>query len=80
MALAVKTANHEHPVVLGAGHDVDVAQTTIKVAESTLLPTVAVQASASRSAQSDSNSVRANSLVSLPLATGPVKKRQGALI
>nr|WP_244549962.1 TolC family outer membrane protein [Bradyrhizobium erythrophlei] len=54
MAAAVETANHEHPAVLGAGYDVDVAQTTIKVAESTLLPTVAVQASASRSLQSDS--------------------------
>ena len=54
MAAAAETANHEHPAVLGAGYDVDVAQTTIKVAESTLLPTVAVQASASRSLQSDS--------------------------
>jgi len=51
---ATETANHEHPAVLGAGYDVDVAQTTIKVAESSLLPTAAVQASASRSMQSDS--------------------------
>jgi outer membrane protein len=34
--------------------DVDVAQTTIKVAESSFLPTVSVQANASRSIQSDS--------------------------
>ncbi|MCC8958695.1 TolC family protein, partial [Bradyrhizobium sp. Pear77] len=54
MAAAVEAADHEHPAVLGAGYDVDVAQTTIKVAESTLLPTVAVQANASRSLQSDS--------------------------
>jgi outer membrane protein len=54
LAAAVETANHEHPAVLGAGYDVDVAQTTIKVAESSLLPTVAVQANASRSVQSDS--------------------------
>ncbi len=54
LAAATETANHEHPAVLGAGFDVDVAQTTIKVAESSLLPTVAVQASASRSMQSDS--------------------------
>jgi outer membrane protein len=52
---AVETAGHEHPVVLGASYDVDVAQTTIKVAESSLLPTVAVQANASRTAQSDSS-------------------------
>jgi outer membrane protein len=54
LAAATETAHHEHPAVLGAGYDVDVAQTTIKVAESSLLPTVAVQASASRSIQSDS--------------------------
>jgi outer membrane protein len=53
MAAAIETANHEHPAVRGAGYDVDVAQTTIKVAEGTLLPTVALQASASRSVQSD---------------------------
>jgi outer membrane protein len=53
LAAATESANHEHPAVLGAGFDVDVAQTTIKVAESSLLPTVAVQASASRSKQSD---------------------------
>jgi outer membrane protein len=55
LALATETASHEHPAVLGAGFDVDVTQTTIKVAESSLLPTAAVQASASRSMQSDSS-------------------------
>ena len=54
LAAAKDVASHQHPAVLGAGFDVDVAQTTIKVAESSLLPTVAVQASASRSKQSDS--------------------------
>jgi outer membrane protein len=53
LAAATETARHEHPAVLGAGFDVDVAQTTIKVAESSLLPTVAVQAGASRSKDSD---------------------------
>jgi outer membrane protein len=53
LAASIETANHEHPALLGAGYDVDTAQTTIRVAESTLLPTVAVQASASRSVQSD---------------------------
>jgi outer membrane protein len=53
LAAATDTASHEHPAVLGAGFDVDVAQTTIKVAESSLLPTASVQASASRSMQSD---------------------------
>ena len=51
---AVKqTASHEHPAILGAAYDVDVAQTSIKVAESSLLPTVSVQASASRAVQTD---------------------------
>jgi outer membrane protein len=54
LAAAKDVANHEHPAALGAGFDVDVAQTTIKVAESSLLPTASVQASASRSMQSDS--------------------------
>jgi outer membrane protein len=54
LAAATEAAGHEHPAILGAGFDVDVAQTTIKVAESSLLPTVAVQANASRSIQSDS--------------------------
>jgi outer membrane protein len=53
LAATTDAATHEHPAVLGAGYDVDVAQTTISVAESSLLPTVAVQASASRQAQSD---------------------------
>jgi outer membrane protein len=55
LAAATETARHEHPAVLGAGFDVDVATTTIKVAESSLLPTVTAQASASRSRQSDTS-------------------------
>jgi outer membrane protein len=54
LTAATDTASHEHPAVMGAGYDVDVAQTTIKVAESSLLPQATVQASASRSMQSDS--------------------------
>lgn len=54
LAAATEAASHEHPAILGAGFDVDVAQTTIKVAESSFLPTVSVQANASRSIQSDS--------------------------
>jgi outer membrane protein len=53
LAAASETARNEHPVVLGAAYDVDVAQTTIKVAESSLLPSVSVQASASRAVQTD---------------------------
>ena len=52
---AVDTAVHEHPAILGAGYDVDVAQTTIKVAESALLPTVSAQVSASRTRDTDTS-------------------------
>lgn len=53
MQASVETARHEHPAVLGAAYDVDTAQTTIRVAEGSLLPTVAVQANVSRSRDSD---------------------------
>ena len=49
----IEAANHENPAVLGAAYDVDVAQTSIKLAESKLLPTLSVQASASRAVDSD---------------------------
>jgi outer membrane protein len=52
---AIETTNHEHPAILGASYDVDVAQTSIKLAESILLPQVSVQASASRSVQTDTS-------------------------
>jgi len=53
LAAAKQLATHEHPAILGAAYDVDVAQTSVKVAESSLLPTVSVQASASRAVQTD---------------------------
>jgi outer membrane protein len=49
----VDTTSHEHPAVVGAGYDVDVAQTSIKLAESGLLPQLSVQGSVSRSVQTD---------------------------
>jgi outer membrane protein len=53
LAAATEVAGKEHPAVVAAGFDVDVAQTTIKVAESSLLPTVTAQAGVSRSKESD---------------------------
>jgi outer membrane protein len=50
---AIALASKEHPTVLAAGFDVDVASTSIRVAESSLLPTVTVQGSASHSADAD---------------------------
>ena len=52
-AASIEAASHEHPAVLGAGYDVDVAQTSIKLAESALLPQVSVQGSVSRQVQND---------------------------
>lgn len=51
---AIDQAFKTHPAVLAAGFDVDVATTSISVAESSLLPTLTVQGSASKSSQSDS--------------------------
>src|SRR3954466_13027954 len=42
-----------HPAVMAAGFDVDVASTTIHVAESSLLPSASVQGSASKSRNND---------------------------
>jgi len=50
---SLEAAAQQHPAVLGAGYDVDVAQTSIKLAESALLPQVSVQGSVSRQVQND---------------------------
>src|SRR6266540_4379133 len=42
-----------HPAVMAASFDFDVASTSIRVAESSLMPTITLQGSASRSRQSD---------------------------
>jgi outer membrane protein len=51
---AVDMAFKGHPAVTAAGFDVDVASTTIRVAESSLLPTITLQGNASHSVDSDS--------------------------
>lgn len=50
---SIAQALKQHPAVLAAGFDVDVASTTIRVAEGSLLPTITLQGSASHSSQSD---------------------------
>ena len=50
---AVALSAKENPAVTAAGFDVDVASTSIHVAEGSLLPTVTLQGSVSRSRQSD---------------------------
>ncbi|MBR1148940.1 TolC family outer membrane protein [Bradyrhizobium sp. AUGA SZCCT0431] len=50
---AIGLAFREHPAVMAAAFDVDVASTSIRVAESSLMPTITMQGSVSRSKQSD---------------------------
>ncbi|HEY3678734.1 MAG TPA: TolC family outer membrane protein, partial [Bradyrhizobium sp.] len=50
---AVTLAFKENPAVLAAGFDVDVASTNIRVAESSLMPTVTLQGNASHSMDND---------------------------
>jgi len=50
---ATGLAFKEHPAVMAAGFDVDVASTSIRVAESSLMPTITLQGSVSRSRDSD---------------------------
>ena len=51
---AIAMASKQHPAVLAAGFDVDVASTSIRVAEGSLLPTITLQGNASHSSESDS--------------------------
>ncbi|WP_338698484.1 TolC family outer membrane protein [Bradyrhizobium sp. 26S5] len=50
---AIVLSLREHPAVTAAGFDVDIASTSIRVAESSLMPNVSVQGSVSRSRDSD---------------------------
>jgi outer membrane protein len=50
---ATELAFRQHPAVMAASFDVDVASTTIRVAESSLLPTITLQGSVSRSRDAD---------------------------
>jgi outer membrane protein len=50
---ATALAFRSHPAVLAAGFDVDVASTTIRVAESSLLPQATLQGNISRSREAD---------------------------
>ncbi len=50
---ATELSFRQHPAVMAASFDVDVASTTIRVAEGSLLPTITLQGSASRSRDSD---------------------------
>jgi outer membrane protein len=51
---AIRISRREHPAILGAMYDVDIAQLAISIAESSLWPNISVQGNVSRSRQSDS--------------------------
>lgn len=53
LAASSTAARTENPAVIAASYDVDVATTTISVAESSLLPQVSVQGGVSRSVETD---------------------------
>src|SRR6476469_1665556 len=50
---ATGLAFREHPAVMAAGFDVDVASTSIRVAECSLMPSITVQGSASHASETD---------------------------
>ena len=50
---AIEISSHEHPAVLGAMFDVDVAEWTIHVAESSLFPQLNVQGNVARNVEND---------------------------
>jgi outer membrane protein len=50
---AVALGRREHPAVVGAQYDVDVALSAVKIAESALYPNVSVQGNVSRSVETD---------------------------
>ncbi|WP_083514506.1 TolC family outer membrane protein [Bradyrhizobium manausense] len=50
---SIAMAIHEHPAVMAASFDVDVASTNIRLAEGALLPSATLQGSVSRSRDSD---------------------------
>lgn len=52
---SIETSIKENPAVIAATYDVDVATTTISVAEGSLLPQVNVQGAVNRAAQTDTN-------------------------
>src|SRR5690349_7642577 len=50
---AIQISFTQHPAVMAAGFDVDVASTSIRVAESSLMPTITVQGNASKARDND---------------------------
>jgi len=76
---ALAISRKEHPAILGAMYDIDVAQLGTKIAESSLYPTLSVQGSVQRQWENDPTlSAKANDIASL-LGTANVPIYDGGL-
>jgi outer membrane protein len=76
---AVAVGRREHPTVVGATHDVDAAQLSIKIAESALFPTLSVQGSLSRSVNTDTTFGTARTDIASIIGQGTVPLYDGGL-
>jgi len=76
---AMAIGRREHPTLVGATHDVDVAQAQIKIAESALFPTLSVQGSVSRNVNTDTTLGTARSDVASIVGTSNVPLYDGGL-
>src|SRR5262245_34705326 len=76
---ALAISRKEHPAILAAMYDIDVAQLGAKIAESSLLPTLSVQGSVQRQWENDPTlSAKGNDIASL-LGTANVPLYDGGL-
>jgi outer membrane protein len=76
---ALASARKEHPAILAAMSDTDVAQLGIKIAESSLYPTLGVQGSVSRSRDADTSLSTTNQDVASILGQATVPLYDGGV-
>ncbi len=76
---ALAVGRREHPTLIGATHDVDVAQSAIKIAESALFPTLGVQGALSRNVNTDTTLGTARTDVASIVGTSNVPIYDGGL-
>lgn len=77
--LALAVGRREHPTLVGAQFDVDAAQSAIKIAESSLYPTLGVQGSVSRSVNTDTTFGTARTDIASVVGTANVPLYDGGL-
>jgi outer membrane protein len=75
----LSAARREHPSIVGATYDVDVAQAAIKVAESGLYPTVTLQGSLSRNVGTDTTFGTSRSDIASIVGQGNIPLYDGGL-